>query len=40
MKPLFKVTEMASVSIISAWLGPVSAGAMAAKQFLTRDILL
>lgn len=33
MKPLFKVTEMASVSIISAWLGPVSAGAMAAKQF-------
>jgi len=31
--PLFKITEMASVSIISAWLGPVSAGAMAAKQF-------
>jgi nucleoside recognition membrane protein YjiH len=33
VKPLFKVTEMASVSIISAWLGPVSAGAIASKQF-------
>ena len=32
VKPLFKISEMASVSIISAWVGPGNAAILASKQ--------